>query len=89
MTIEGVPMNTPGHLSGNLPGKRVKLTKWVHGRSCAVRVQVEGVVPDDAPGEACLEPRTVKLLDELQRLADADNADALARHGEVFVRRSA
>ena len=72
-----------------LPGKRSNLTKWIHGPLCAVRVQVEGVIPDADPSEPCLEPETLRFLDELQRLADAGNVAGLERHGEVFVRKSA
>lgn len=72
-----------------LSGKRVKVSKWIHGRLCAVRVEVEAIIPDADPSEPCLEPETIKRLDELQRLADAGNVQALEQHGEVFVRRSA
>lgn len=73
-----------------IPGKRVQLTKWIHGRLCVLRVQVEGVIPDGAgESEPCLEPPAVRLLDELQRLADAGRVDELGRHGDVYVRKSA
>jgi hypothetical protein len=73
----------------NIPGRRVRMTKWIHGRLCVARVEVDAIVPDADPSEACLEPATVKWLDELQRLADAGDVGALEKHGEVFVRRSA
>jgi hypothetical protein len=72
-----------------IPGRRVRVPKWIHGRLCVVRVEAEAVFPDADPSEACLEPRTLRWLDELQDLADAGNVDALAKHGEVFVRRTA
>ena len=75
-----------------IAGKRVKLLKWIHGSRCVVRVQVEGVLAEDLGEGPFLEPETVKWLDELQRLADAGDADALARvsdAGDVYVRRSA
>lgn len=65
------------------------VTKWIHGQRCVVRVQVEAVIPDADPSEPCLEPDTLRWLDELQSLADAGNAEALASHGDVYVRRSA
>ena len=74
-----------------LPGKRIKVTKWIHGSRCVVRVEVEAVVPDADPSEPCLEPETVRLLDELQRLADAGDAEKLARSSgvaTVYERRS-
>jgi hypothetical protein len=72
-----------------IPGKRVRLPKWIHGSACAVHVEVEGVIPDADPSEPCLEPATVRYLDELQRLANAGMVDELAKHGEVYIRRSA
>ncbi len=72
-----------------LQGKRIKVSKWIHGRGCAVRVQADAVVPDADPAEPCLEPQTLRWLDELQRLANEGNVDALAKAGEVYVRKSA
>lgn len=46
-------------------------------------------MPDEDPSEPCLEPETVRWLDELQRLADAGDTEALAKVGDVYVRRSA
>ena len=72
-----------------IPGKRVRIPKWIHGRLCVVRVDAEAIIPDADPSEPCLEPATLRWLDELQRLADAGDVDALEKVGEVFVRRSA
>ena len=72
-----------------IQGKRVKVPQWIHGTQCVVRVEVEAVIPDADPSEPCFEPQAVKWMDDLQRLADAGDADALAKFGEVFVRRSA
>jgi hypothetical protein len=72
-----------------LPGKKTKLTKWIHGRQCVVRVEVDAIIPDADPSEACLEPATIRWLDELQRLADGGDADALAKAGDVYVKRTA
>jgi hypothetical protein len=72
-----------------LPGERIKIWKWIHAGPVAVRVQVEAVIPPDGSGEACLESDTVRLLDEVQRLANAGDVGALSRYGEVYVRRSA
>jgi len=47
-----------------LPGRRVTLTKWIHGQRCVVRVQVEAVIPEADPSEPCLEPETLRWLDE-------------------------
>jgi hypothetical protein len=56
---------------------------------CVVKVEVDAVVPDADGSEPCLEPSTLKWLDELQRKADAGDLDALSKVGEVYVRRSA
>ncbi len=72
-----------------IQGKRIRVPKWIVGDRCAVKVEVEEVIPDFDPSEPCLEPATVKFLDELQRLANEGKLDELAKHGEVYVRRSA
>jgi hypothetical protein len=70
-------------------GKRIKLTKWISSGPIAVRLTVEGVIPDEDDSEPCLESETVRFLDDVQRLANAGDVDALAKLGEVYVRRSA
>ena len=75
-----------------LPGKRTKVTKWIHGSRCVVRVEVDAVIPDADPSQPYLEPAALRWLDELQRLADAGDVDTLATSsagGDVYVRRSA
>lgn len=72
-----------------IKGKHVKVLQWIHGSQCVVRVEVEAVIPDSDPSEPCFEPAAVRWMDELQRLADAGDATALAKFGEVYVRRSA
>lgn len=54
-----------------------------------VKVVVDGRVPDAEPSQAYLEPAAITLLDELQRRADLGDVDFLAKHGEVYVRRTA
>lgn len=72
-----------------IQGKRTRVPKWIHGRLCVVRVEAEAVIPDADPSEPCLEQSTLRWLDELQAMADAGNIDALAKVGEVYVRRTA
>jgi hypothetical protein len=69
-----------------ISGKRIKVPKWIHSAHCAVRVMVDAVIPDSDPSEPCFEPPAVKWMDELQRLVDAGDVDALAKVGEVYVR---
>lgn len=73
----------------NLSGKKVRVPQWIHGDLCDVKVWVDAVILPDDPAEPCLEPETLKQLDEIQRLANAGDLDALATLGDVFVRRSA
>jgi hypothetical protein len=70
-------------------GRRIRIPKWIFGDQCVVKVDIEAVVPDFDPGEPCLEPDTVRWLDQLQRQADAGDVEHLSRIGEVYVRRSA
>lgn len=72
-----------------LAGTRIKLHKWIHTGQVAVRVLVEAVIPDEDPSEPCLEPPALRFLDDVQRLTNAGDVDALAKIGEVYVRRSA
>lgn len=67
----------------------MRIPRWIHAGPCVVRVEVEAVIPDDDPSEPCLEPATVRWLDELQKLAEAGDVDELTRHGDVYVRRTA
>ncbi len=73
----------------NIPGKRITLHKWLHSGPIAVRVAIEAVVPEADAAEPCLEPATLRFLDEVQRLANEGNADALSKFGDVYIRRSA
>jgi hypothetical protein len=72
-----------------IKGKRIKVPQWIHSRQCAVHVMVDAVIPDADPSEPCFEPPAVKWMDELQRLANEGKVEELAKHGEVYVRRSA
>jgi len=66
-----------------VPGKRVQVPKWIHGRLCVLHTEVEAVIPDADPSEPCLEPDVLEHLDHLQHLANAGNIEELekARHG--------
>lgn len=56
---------------------------------CVVRVEAEAMIPDADLSEPCLEPSTLRWLDELKILADAGDVDALAKVGQLYVRRTA
>ena len=73
----------------SISGRRVRLPRWIHAHSCVVRVEVDAIIPDEDSSEPCLEPETLRWLDDLQALADAGRIDELQQHGAVYVRRSA
>lgn len=70
-------------------GKRIKIHRWIQGGSCAVRVEVEAVIPDGDESEPCLEPQTLRWLEEVRQMAVDGRFNDLAKVGEVYVRRSA
>lgn len=72
-----------------ISGERITVHKCVHSGQVAVRVRVEAVIPHADPSEPCLAPPAMRFLDEVQRLTNAGDVDALAKIGEVYVRRSA
>jgi hypothetical protein len=64
--------------------KREKRKRWVQRGSYAVEVEVEVVYPADAPAEACLEPTTLRWLDEVARKAEEGDLQFLQGAGRVF-----
>ena len=50
----------------------------------AVEVEVEVVYPDEDPSEPCLEPATVRRLDEIARRAEQGDVEYLRTAGRVF-----
>ncbi len=64
--------------------RREKRKRWVQRGQYAVEVEVELVYPADRPTEACLEPNTVRWLDEVARHAEAGDLEFLRRAGRVF-----
>lgn len=72
-----------------MKGRKVQAVEWIHSAQCVVRVEVEAMRPDDAPDEIYFDAPTARLLDHLQQLADEGKTEELARHGTVYVRRSA
>jgi hypothetical protein len=72
-----------------IPGKPTCVHKWIHSDLCVLHVEVEAVIPDFEPREPLLTPPIVRFLDSLQSLANAGQIDELAKHGTVYVRRTA
>jgi hypothetical protein len=64
--------------------RREKRKRWVQRGQFAVEVEVEVVYPAEAPTEACLEPATVRWLDEIAKRAERDDLAFLRQVGRVF-----
>ena len=50
----------------------------------AVEVEVEVIYPEDDPSEPCLEPATVRWLDEIARKAEEGDVEYLRKVGRLF-----
>ena len=70
--------------------RREKRKRWVRRGRYAVEVEVEVVYPAGDPSEPCLEPATVRWLDEVARRAEkgdvAYEAHSLVPGRLLFVR---
>lgn len=64
--------------------RREKRKRWVQRGEYAVEVEVDVVYPADDPSEACLEPPTVRWLDEIARKAEEGDVEYLRSVGRVF-----
>jgi hypothetical protein len=67
-----------------LSGKRVRRTRLVRTERFVIAVEVEAVIPDADPSEACYEPATVGLLRDVEAHAKAGDVEWLKRHGKVY-----
>lgn len=64
--------------------RREKRKRWVQRGQYAVEVEIEVIYPEDDPSEPCLEPDTVRWLDEVARYAEEGNVEYLRKVGRVF-----
>ena len=64
--------------------RRETRKRWVQRGQYAVEVQVEVVYAKDCRSEACLEPATIRWLDEVARRAEAGDLEYLRGAGRVF-----
>ncbi len=64
--------------------RREKRKRWVQRGRFAVEVDVEVIYPDDDPSEPCLEPESVRKLDEIARRAEQGDVNYLRSVGRVF-----
>lgn len=65
--------------------RREKRKRWIQRGQYAVEVEVEVVYPDDDPAQPCVEPHTVRWLDEVARRAEAGDVAYLQRVGRLFL----
>jgi hypothetical protein len=64
--------------------RREKRKRWVQRGQYAVEVEVDVVYPEGDPSEPCLEPATVRWLDEIARRAEQGDVQYLRSVGRVF-----
>ena len=64
--------------------RKEKRMRWVQRGRYAVEVEIEVVYLADDPSEPCLEPPTVRLLDEIARRAEQGDVAYLQTVGRVF-----
>jgi hypothetical protein len=64
--------------------RRETRKRWIQRGQYAVEVEVEVVYAADCPSEPCLEPATVRWLDEIARRAEAGDLEYLRKAGRVF-----
>jgi hypothetical protein len=64
--------------------RRERRKRWVQRGQFAVEVEVEVVFPADDPSEPCLEPQTVRWLDEVAQKAQQGDLEYLRKVGRVF-----
>lgn len=67
-----------------IPGKRIKRTRWVKPERFIVVLEVEVVIPDADPSEACYEPAIVELLREVEKHAKDGDVSWLRQYGKVY-----
>lgn len=64
--------------------RREKRKRWVQRGQYAVEVEVDVLYPEDDPAEACIEPDTIRWLDEIARRAEQGDVDFLRRVGRIY-----
>jgi hypothetical protein len=67
-----------------IPGRRVRRTRLVRTDRYIVAVDVDAVIPDADPTDACFEPEVVELLREVEARARRGDVDWLKQRGKVY-----
>lgn len=68
----------------NIPGRTIRRTRLVRTDRYVVAVEVDAIIPDADPSEACFTPETVELLRDVERHAKNDDVEWLKQHGKVY-----
>lgn len=68
----------------HIPGKRVRRSRVVRTERYIVVVEVEAVIPDADPSEACYEAETVEFLREVRQHAEHGDVQWLRERGKVY-----
>lgn len=58
--------------------------RWIQRGEYVVEVEVEVVYPEDDPTEPCLEPATIRWIDEIAQRAEQGDVEYLRSVGRVF-----
>ena len=64
--------------------RRGNVRRYVETDDLIVVMDVPAIYAPEAPNEALLEAKTLKLLDEAQRRAEAGDRKWLRKHGRIF-----
>lgn len=64
--------------------RRERRNRWVQRGEYAVEVEVDVVYPQETPTEPCLEPATIRWLDEIAQRAEQGDVQYLASIGRVY-----
>ena len=67
-----------------IPGERIKTTRWIHSDRYVVAVEVEMVIPPDDPSEPCYESKTIRWLKEVEEHAQQGDVAWLKQIGKVY-----
>jgi len=67
-----------------LKERREKRKRWVQRGQYAVEVEIDVIYPIDDRAEPCLEPQTIRFLDEVASRAEQGDISYLRSVGRVF-----
>jgi len=67
-----------------MPVRRERRTRWIKRGDYALEVEVDVIYPMDDPSEPCLDPKTVRWLDELATRLERGEVDHLDTVGRLY-----